>query len=236
MPDEPADRRQHPRRFDYGLLLLLLLAYLISLPIFSKLGGWAEASGVSVLYTAIVTALLKAVWANRKLFSSLLIAGSLSIVLRGIMMFHPALPLAWEVTDMLLGIVICGIGAVAIVVDISRRSRLSPDILVGAGCAYLLIALAWSCIFMLCLAFDPQSIVSNYSSTELAAGTVHDYKTVIYFSLATLTTLGYGDIVPASGLARILAVLEAANGVLLLTLLMGRLVSSYVGAKVPVDR
>ena len=48
-----------------------------------------------------------------------------------------------------------------------------------------------------------------------------------YFSYVTLTTLGYGDIVPISPLARSLAVLEALTGVLFLAVLISRLVGSY---------
>lgn len=48
-----------------------------------------------------------------------------------------------------------------------------------------------------------------------------------YFSFVTLTTLGYGDIVPATPLARILAVLEATTGVLCVAITVARLVAAY---------
>lgn len=49
----------------------------------------------------------------------------------------------------------------------------------------------------------------------------------LYFSFVTLTTLGYGDIVPATPLARILAVLEAATGVLYIAITVARLIAAY---------
>jgi hypothetical protein len=49
----------------------------------------------------------------------------------------------------------------------------------------------------------------------------------IYFSFVTLATLGYGDVVPASGPARALAMLEAVFGQLYLVVLVARLVSLY---------
>lgn len=48
-----------------------------------------------------------------------------------------------------------------------------------------------------------------------------------YFSLTTLTTLGYGDIRPVTTVARIWANLEAIAGLLYLTILVARLVSLY---------
>ena len=49
---------------------------------------------------------------------------------------------------------------------------------------------------------------------------------LLYFSLVTLTTAGYGDILPISPLARICAALEAVTGVLYTTILIVRLVSA----------
>jgi hypothetical protein len=50
----------------------------------------------------------------------------------------------------------------------------------------------------------------------------------IYYSFVTLATLGYGDIVPRSEVARGLAVVEAVAGQLYLAVLIARLVSLYV--------
>ena len=51
--------------------------------------------------------------------------------------------------------------------------------------------------------------------------------TFLYFSLVTLTTLGYGDIVPISPPARIFAAMEAATGVLYIAITVARLVAGY---------
>jgi len=49
----------------------------------------------------------------------------------------------------------------------------------------------------------------------------------IYFSFVTLATLGYGDIVPRTGVARGLAILEGVGGQLFLAVLVARLLSLY---------
>jgi voltage-gated potassium channel Kch len=49
----------------------------------------------------------------------------------------------------------------------------------------------------------------------------------IYFSFVTLATLGYGDIVPRTDVARGLAVVEGVGGQLFLAVLIARLVSLY---------
>jgi voltage-gated potassium channel Kch len=49
----------------------------------------------------------------------------------------------------------------------------------------------------------------------------------LYFSLTTLTTLGYGDITPLSPFAQIWSTLEAVVGTLYIALLVARLVGMY---------
>jgi voltage-gated potassium channel Kch len=51
--------------------------------------------------------------------------------------------------------------------------------------------------------------------------------TAIYFSFITLTTVGYGDIVPVTTVARMLTSTEAMTGTLFLAVLISRLVSLY---------
>jgi ion channel len=53
----------------------------------------------------------------------------------------------------------------------------------------------------------------------------------IYYSFVTLTTLGYGDIVPRSEVARGLAILEAVAGQLYLAVMIARLVSLYTAGE-----
>jgi voltage-gated potassium channel Kch len=50
---------------------------------------------------------------------------------------------------------------------------------------------------------------------------------LLYFSLITLSTVGYGDIVPLSGTARILTALEGVTGVLYIATTVAFLVSRF---------
>jgi hypothetical protein len=51
---------------------------------------------------------------------------------------------------------------------------------------------------------------------------------LLYFSFTTLTSLGYGDIVPATDMTKSLAILEAVIGVMYLTIIISRLVGIYL--------
>jgi voltage-gated potassium channel Kch len=56
-------------------------------------------------------------------------------------------------------------------------------------------------------------------------------SSAIYFSFVTLATLGYGDIVPRTEIARGLAIVEGVGGQLFLAVLIARLVSLYARGK-----
>ena len=95
------------------------------------------------------------------------------------------------------------------------------DILCGAVAVFLLIGVVWGVWYRFIETLEPGSFA--LTRTGEAVG----WSDFIYFSLATLTTVGYGDIAPTSPVARTWATLEAAAGVLYIALLISRLVSLY---------
>ena len=86
---------------------------------------------------------------------------------------------------------------------------------------YLILGLQW---FALYSAFDvlcPGSIQHN------TAAKADRHAELLYFSLITLSTIGYGDVVPVQGEVRILAALEGIAGVLYIAITVALLVSAY---------
>lgn len=123
-------------------------------------------------------------------------------------------------TAMLLTILLMAI-AVGIYVFVDRLGQI--DRIVGAIALYLLIALIFALGF---------SLIGSYS---LAAFTGVHYDPTrtsnwFYFSLATLTTAGYGDITPVAPSARSLAMLEALLGQLYPAIIIAKLVGDDVPA------
>lgn len=57
-----------------------------------------------------------------------------------------------------------------------------------------------------------------------------EFSDIIYFSFVTITTLGYGDIIPVSRMAKNLALLEAVWGQTYLTVLVARLVGLHLSS------
>ena len=94
----------------------------------------------------------------------------------------------------------------------------------GAIVVYLLLGFSFSSLFHIVYTLDGQGTfrgMENYSRTEF-----------MYFSLTTLTTVGYGDISPINTVARSLSNLESLIGQLYPAILIARLISmEYTSSK-----
>lgn len=73
----------------------------------------------------------------------------------------------------------------------------------GVLCLYLLVGLVFSFIF---------GLVDLYGSSPFFQTGVSDRDDFLYFSYATLTTVGYGDLIAVTDLGRSLAITEALVG------------------------
>lgn len=113
---------------------------------------------------------------------------------------------------------------------VMREQEVTADTVVGGICAYFLIGITWGNAYALVELLAPGSFL--VSSTLAAETGWHPPDTPIspvlqYFSLTTLTTIGFGDVTPLSSPARTLAVLEGVVGQLYLTVLIARLVGIH---------
>ena len=112
-----------------------------------------------------------------------------------------------------------GLLAAASALQFAFRARtIDTEHVYAALSAYLLAGVFFGIFYWALEQFKPGAF--NISG-ELSR------TTAIYFSFVTLATLGYGDIVPRTDVARGLAVIEAVGGQLFLAVLVARLVSLY---------
>lgn len=142
-----------------------------------------------------------------------------STVLR--IMFNPDARLAHAAAD--AGLVGCG--TLALVRSIQRMMNtmaVTPALISAAVTTYLLAGVIWTIGFHAIETIRPGSFLMSGNTTAVNAGELS------YFSFVTLTTLGYGDVSPATPIARSLATSEAVFGQVFLVVLLGRLVSLQI--------
>jgi hypothetical protein len=133
-------------------------------------------------------------------------------------------------------LVIAGVAAFVFVVfvigPLFRFVMVAPnvneEVLCAAISVYLLFAVAWSFLYTIVGHWDPNAFVFTVPAET---GNVMVGFTAIYFSLVSLTTIGFGDIIPLSNVARMLVLLEAIIGMFYMTIMIARLVSLYSSGK-----
>ncbi|MEP5764040.1 MAG: potassium channel family protein [Halieaceae bacterium] len=97
--------------------------------------------------------------------------------------------------------------------------RVNSNKIIGAICIYLLIGLAWGFAYLIVEAFIPNSMHGLEQNQWQ-----HNTDDLIYYSMVTLTTLGYGDITPAQPIVRFLAYMESVTGIFYTTVLVASLI------------
>lgn len=111
---------------------------------------------------------------------------------------------------------------------ILHAPKVTSEVLCAAVATYLMLALLWAIAYALTNQAIPGSF--SFSSGSMDTREMKGFNSM-YFSLGTLTTLSYGDILPVSGVARMLSVMESTVGVFFVAMLISRLVSLYSTAR-----
>ena len=110
--------------------------------------------------------------------------------------------------------------------EVFRRGRVTYHRIVGAVLLYLLIAMCFATLF----AFLGLSIPDAFKGVAFEDNAALASE-LFYLSFATLTTTGYGDLVPVHPLARSLCNAEAVIGQLYPATLLARLVTLELSGK-----
>lgn len=105
--------------------------------------------------------------------------------------------------------------AALLLLDAFGKGRL-PDRMLAVLLVYVLAGFIWAYAYSLVDTFRPGALQMPGSRRMIS-----EY---VYFSFCTLTTVGYGDIVPVHPVARVMAVLEAMAGSLYLVIVVARFV------------
>lgn len=112
-----------------------------------------------------------------------------------------------------------------------RMRKISANTVHGSLCVYVLLGILWADIYILTELFIPGS----FEGTLTVTSNVHDPANVLakwqsfyYLSFVTLSTLGFGDLVPLSAPARSIAIAETIAGQFYLATYVARVIGMYL--------
>jgi hypothetical protein len=207
------------RRFSIAYFLGILILMICASPFVghSRAGAIIE----SVLTTLVLLSAVLAVGGRLRMLIGLILAVP-ALLGDWLSYLRPHLPLPELFRA--FGVVFLGFVVIQFLRYIVRAPRVDFEVLCAGIATYLLLGLLWSFAYVLLDHWVPDSFV--YPIGPAADHSMKGFN-ALYFSFITLSTVGFGDIVPVSRVARMLAMTEAVFGMFYVTLMIARLVSLY---------
>ena len=123
-------------------------------------------------------------------------------------------------TKLILSLIFLVQMLIMILTHIQKQNDVTIDLIMAAASAYILLGMVWAYAYYFLESFHLHSFSTNESLYD-------DLGAFNYNSFTTLTTVGYGDIFPATKAARALSILEAITGQLYLAIMISRLVGLH---------
>lgn len=207
-------------------LFYSLLAMFVIVPFFQ---GYALAEEISVsVFSLIVLGTLYAFYGSHIHFRRIAWLAAATLVSNIVAYLTPYVLL--DNLSLAFNMAFFGFAIAMLFRSIFRNRQVTLNIILGAVCVYLLIGVTWGMGYALLDTITPHSFQMapvDTVSTQMDGLVQH----FIYFSFATLSTLGYGDITPLSTPARYFATLEAITGQIYLSVLVARLVGMHLVQK-----
>jgi hypothetical protein len=162
---------------------------------------------------------------------------SMTSFLIALLLVAPALAFHWlsvergiaEYNDISLRLdaIVYAIAVIYLLRYVFEPEVMTADRLWGAAASYLMIGVLWSFIYAIVDREAPASFAIRGETQPM------ELIDLLYFSFSTLTSTGFGDIVPLSRIAKTVSVLEVILGQLILAILIAKLVGIYPPTAVP---
>ena len=189
-----------------------------------------SAIGGSVLGVALFTVLVLAVWAlrlERPLLWGLGVFGFITVdtLIADRMGYRGLRPIALGSTAVFVGAI-----TIALLRYVLDRRPITTDKVFGAVAAYILIALSFASLFGFLQVFQPHAF---HATIAHGPDGKLNWSDLMYFSFTVLTSTGFGEITPATPMARSLIVIEQVLGVMYVAFLIARLANMYGSPKHP---
>jgi hypothetical protein len=174
---------------------------------------------VAAFIVANVAAVLAVVWHIRAAVVAVALATATELAAVVLRYVRPSE--RTEALDFAAALILLVALTVVLGVAVFGPGRVTIHRIVGAIAIYLNVAAAFALAYRMIDAFAANA----FSSAPASTGSAHTISQLVYFSFTTLTTTGYGDIVPLNAFARSLASLESVIGQLFPATLLARLIT-----------
>lgn len=152
-----------------------------------------------------------------RLFYVVLSFGIVTLAVRWTYLFHPGFSPLRETLTMADIVLLCYV----LLTQVMAKGHITSTRIQGGIAIYLLMGIGWAHAYHIVGSYNPHAFV-------VTTGTPNTPSEWVYYSFTTLTTLGFGDILPVTRVSRMLCMGEALFGQLYLAVMIARLVALQV--------
>jgi Ion channel len=216
---------RHSKRSKFSYLFATLISLIVLFPYLAK-------PGLSTVIFRLLSALtfVAAVYAvsdKRTQWITGLLLAIPTAALNTWLALHPSSS-SLAIPGLVSTLIFLGFTLVTLLRAVLSTETVTRDTIYGALSVYLLMAFVWGIAYLLLETLQPGGL-----SMDIARHPNHkvDWFDCMFYSFVTLTSLGYGDMVPISAQCRSLSVLEAVSGIMYVAVLVARLVGLYAARK-----
>jgi voltage-gated potassium channel len=219
---------QVPPDWRFLQLTLFIVAWMFALPHLQE--RWFAQL---LLQLFLVNCLAVTLWANpswRRLRAAaiglwiLSVLGSVAAVLP--LAQTPDWQRTWRIIDIATNLPLLTLLPMGVLAFAFRERRPTVDGIFATVAAYLLVAVLFGQTYALALELDPSSFNLGSDLAPYAR-----QGSLLYFSLVTLATLGYGDVLPLHSTVRTVAVIEAVVGQFYVAVIVAVFVGMFVSQR-----
>jgi hypothetical protein len=208
----------HHNKLTFGVdktifLLMSIVAFVFIFPIIDN--EVIHDLFITISYTLVLLSIFSIVGSMTKLLSYLVV---LAVVANFLLLFF---------ADRLLGVIsffffflTFTIATGVLIKHIAISKHVTVAVVIQAISGYLLIGIIGVLLNSILLAFDENAITLTISGSQ--------FSSIIYYSFITLTTIGYGEIVPQSVFARSISIFIGVCGQMYLTVIIALIVGKYL--------
>ena len=204
------------------ILLICLVLIIFFYPALSKLRLFMR----NIIFTAIIFSGAYSLDFSEKNRRILIVSGIITIVLTWLHYFF--VKEIWDLVSFLSFFCFNMFITVFMIRHIARSEQVNLTIIINSINCYLLVGILGAVLLQMTEIVQKFFLKMDTGAINFAGDTAAGFHDYLYFSFVTLTTLGYGDIIPNSTFAKSLTIAIAISGQLYLTILIAMLVGKYL--------
>ncbi len=211
-------RKKRPRFFKLDNSIVLLISIFLFIFVFPVIDGIVIHDFVMIASYTIMLLAIFSIIEKRSFFLKIVVALAL---LSNILLFFIEIDTV-RVTSFIISIVAFTTASIVLIRHIVKSKNVTINVVMQAVSGYLLLGVIGVLLNGILLVYDNNAI-------NLGDGTRY-FSEVVYFTFTTLTTIGFGDVLPVSSTARSISILLGVNGQIYLTVIVAMIVGKYIGS------